>query len=89
MFNKKNILKKITKNNNFKISISKIFDPIAVEFINDFSFESVIKIPPPKLSFLPLITTSPSFPPIIQGDLEIIKALFIIKIFCPGFIITL
>ena len=58
-------------------------------FISDFFFESVIKSPPPKLSSLPLIVTSPSFPPIIQGDLDIIKALFIKKIFCPGFIITL
>ena len=47
-----------------------------VLFINDFSFESVIKSPPPKLSSLPLIITSPSSSPIFQGELDIIKALF-------------
>ena len=57
------------------------FEPARYEnfvlFINDFSFESVIKSPPPKLSSLPLIITSPSLSPIVQGELDIIKALFI------------
>ena len=44
-----------------------------VLFINDFSFESVIKSPPPKLSSLPLIITSPSSSPIFQGELDIAK----------------
>ena len=67
----------------------KIYGIDISKYAKQNSLLSVINIPPPKFFFVPDITTSPFFPPIIQGDFDIIKALLVSNIFWFGFTITL